>query len=135
MPEVIRLKNRGDFRVHRGFQWIDKNNDRHYPKDMSTHHVFYTLLMIWNHSAPEDMKIHPYKRYTFSSSYTSEYMANAVKSLMIEFSKRDDVEIYLHKFNQIRDNVRTLQKQMRHATRYQIGVDKFKKSFGLGVDD
>ena len=93
--KIIRLQNREDYKVWKGFQWLDQYGQRHYPKNMETRHLFYTLRMIWNHSAPEELKLKPYIKHTFSTFYTPEYMRNAIKALMAELSKRDDTELYL----------------------------------------
>jgi hypothetical protein len=73
------------------FQWKDRTDTFHYPKDMSTYHLFHTLKMIWNHSVPEVMKVHPYKRYNFGIFYTSKYMATAVRVIIQELSNRNDL--------------------------------------------
>jgi hypothetical protein len=59
--------------------------------DMNTKHVFYTLLMIWNHSAPEDAQIWFRHRYVFDSFYTPEYMLQAFNALYHEIKTREDL--------------------------------------------
>lgn len=58
---------------------------------MKTKHLFYTWLMIWNHSAPKELRIWDTHRYTFGSFYTPKYMLNAFRSLYIELKNRDDI--------------------------------------------
>lgn len=58
---------------------------------MDTRHLFFTLRMIWNHSAPEPLKLHPFKRYKFNRrTYTDEYMLTAVRVMLHELRKRRD---------------------------------------------
>ena len=80
--------------IQDSFKWRDRQGEFHYPKDMTTKHVFFTLRMIWNHTVPEEMQIEPFQRYNFSSFYTSEYMATAVKNLISELTLRDDLAPY-----------------------------------------
>ena len=103
MTTVIRLKNQDDwFRTHRGFQWMDKYYVQHYPKDMATHHLFYTLRMIWNHTVPEDMKIKPYKHYRLDpNAYNKEYLITAIRALGEELARRNDTELYMPQLNKM----------------------------------
>ena len=59
---------------------------------MKTHHLFYTLRMIWNHSAPAHLKLKPFKQYMFNQFYTSAYMGKAVKNIVPELLAREDLE-------------------------------------------
>ena len=90
------------------FQWKDRNDVFHYPCDMETRHIFYTLKMIWNHSVPENMKLKPYKKYRFSPFYTAKYMKVAVKCLIAELKTRNDIELYLHQMQQIQQRMEAL---------------------------
>jgi len=81
----------------KNFQWLDREGVYHYPKDMETKHIFFTLRMIWNHSAPEYMRIEPYKRYSFGSFYTPTYIKTTVVNLCEELSKRTDLQPYFVK--------------------------------------
>ena len=73
-----------------GFMWRDRHRNYHHPTQMETHHLFYTLRMIWNHSAPSRMKIRPYRKYRFSFFYSNEYMLQAVKHLLKELNSRSN---------------------------------------------
>ena len=84
MNDLIKPKELSDF------QWRTRTGEFLDPKQMEARHLFYTLRMIWNHSAPEELKIRPYKRYRFSVFYTPEYMKKAVHALMNELSTRID---------------------------------------------
>jgi len=77
-----------------GFVWIGKGGVPYLPVEMETSHLFFTVRMIWNHSAPENMKIKPYKRYLFGPTYTNEYMLSAIASLLRELCRRDDMTAY-----------------------------------------
>lgn len=76
------------------FTWRDRHGEFHDPKDMHTKHLFHTLRMIWNHSAPEYLKVHPFQKYKFPEFYTSDYMGAAVSAMYHELSKRDDLNDY-----------------------------------------
>jgi hypothetical protein len=73
------------------FKWRDHNGEFHNPKDMHTRHVYYTLRMIWNHSAPAEYTIKPFIKYNFSSFYTTEYVIAAVNVLLKELSRRNNL--------------------------------------------
>lgn len=61
---------------------------------MTTQHLFFTLRMIWNHSAPVEDRIEPYRRYYFSDYYTDEYVREGVRNMLIELSRRNDLKPY-----------------------------------------
>lgn len=82
----------------RGFLRIDK---------MASSHLFNTLRMIWNHSAPEEFKLHPYKMYKFGPFYTAEYMHDAVTAMLAELKWRTDLNPY--EVDQIRHMIRSAQ--------------------------
>ena len=79
------------------FMWKDSKEIFYRPEDMKTKHIFFTLRMIWNHAVPKDMQILPYKKYSFGSFYTKEYIKRAIKDLLSELSKRDDLTPYFKK--------------------------------------
>lgn len=83
------LKRKGDSIVK--FKWRDQKGTFHDPGTMSTHHLFYVLLMVWNHSVPEKMKLRPFREYLFGSFYTGEYMKETVKVLGAELDTRTDL--------------------------------------------
>lgn len=60
-------------------------------KEMETKHLFYTWLMIWNHSAPQELRIWDTKRYVFGPFYTNEYMLEAFREIYIELKTRKDI--------------------------------------------
>jgi hypothetical protein len=76
------------------FRWRTSTKDGKrslLPSEMETRHVFYTLLMIWNHTMPIEARTEGYKEYTFSSFYTPEYMAKAVYAHVEELATRRDM--------------------------------------------
>ncbi len=80
--------------LQKAFRWKDRDHNFHYPKDMATRHLFFTLRMIWNHSVPDQLKILPYTEYHFSPFYTVEYMTEAVRHLATELATRKDLTPY-----------------------------------------
>lgn len=74
------------------FKWKTSNDNNFIsPKDMHSKHLFYTWLMIWNHSAPKELRIWDTHKYVFNSFYTNEYMLSAFANLYFELKKRTDL--------------------------------------------
>lgn len=90
--------------------WRTASGESLLPEQMETRHVFNTLRMIWNHVAPEDLRLHPYRRYR--SIYSREYMLEAVQHLATELAGRRDLT-HLQQ--------RELDEMVRSATRLRIG--------------
>lgn len=76
------------------FKWRTKGGEFYKPHNMTTHHLFFTIRMIWNHSVPEHMQIKPFKKYILSDFYDREYLIKAVYNLALELSTRDDLTSY-----------------------------------------
>lgn len=87
------------------FMWRDQRNNLHPVSSMHTRHLCSTLKMIWNHTVPELYKLRPFKRYSFSTFYTREYMIEAVRTMMEELAKRDDLGDYLFTITAIQHNM------------------------------
>lgn len=88
---MLKLISNKSVRKKREFVWVTANKRVLTPKSMSTNHLFSTIIMIWNHSAPDQFKITPYKKYVFHSIYTPTYMSQAVTHMYNELSTRDDL--------------------------------------------
>lgn len=73
------------------FIWLDRHGNSTRVSNMRTDHLVFTLRMIWNHSAPEDLKLRPYTQYSFSPFYTTDYMRSAVSSMLAELVTRKDM--------------------------------------------
>jgi hypothetical protein len=95
--EVIR---RLQSEVVPGFRWRERNGHQIAPSDMETRHVFYTLRMLWNNSAPADMRVGDYKPYRFDrTKYPPAYLTQAVQALVAELATREDMApIWLQEF-------------------------------------
>lgn len=76
------------------FQWRDQKGIFHSIDRMETRHIFFVLRMIWNHSAPNNMKIFPYKQYRFGDFYSKEYIKKAIKAMLPELASRSDLTSY-----------------------------------------
>lgn len=72
------------------FVWLSREGEPHQVSAMATRHLFYTLRMIWNYSAPQSLRIHPYRRYVFSPQYTPDYIAEATRAIALELYRRED---------------------------------------------
>lgn len=73
------------------FRWETQHGVKIQPKDMTTTHLFYSLRMIWNHTAPGHLQLRPFRRYTFSERFTAEYCKRAVRALIQELATRSDL--------------------------------------------
>ncbi|RLC88494.1 MAG: hypothetical protein DRJ03_02485 [Chloroflexi bacterium] len=76
------------------FRWRTRKGVFVQPANMETRHLFFTLRMIWNHSAPEEMHLHPFQKYEFTEYYTVAYMRKAVRACVIELKRRTDLTHY-----------------------------------------
>lgn len=79
------------FELDTGFRWLASSGRRWDPSEMETRHLFNTIRMIWNHSAPDHLQFKPFRRYMFSSFYSQEYFRDAVNALGAELSLREDM--------------------------------------------
>lgn len=78
--------------LSQNFEWRDRAGKFHKPADMTTSHLFFTVRIIWNHTVPNELRITPYRKYTFDHDiYTTEYMKNAVYFLTKELHTRNDL--------------------------------------------
>ena len=100
------------------FRWKDRKDNFHAPVQMETRHLFMTLVLIWNHTMPEDAFIDSsgrwtHHRYNLGPHYTVDYLSEAIGALAQELAKRDDMEpawrttlrkmeFYLFKSHQVR---------------------------------
>lgn len=73
------------------FRWRTQERELLCPTEMATRHLWFTLRMIWNHSAPAEAHLTPFKHYRFGPFYTPAYMASAVKALLNELRTRKDI--------------------------------------------
>lgn len=79
------------------FRWRDRYGTKHKPREMTTNHILYTWLMIWNHSVPSRFTIWFKNRYLFMDHYTNDYMQMAFGALYREIKRRGG---YGFKWNQ-----------------------------------
>jgi len=89
------LINKTEQPVLAPFEWLQSGGRGFLRVDhMATSHLFNVLRMVWNHSAPEEFKLHPFKRYNFGSHYTANYMAEAVRAMIAELGTRSNISAY-----------------------------------------
>lgn len=72
------------------FRWATADGLYLKPSSMTTKHVFYTWLMIWNHAAPSEYRIW-FNPKRFSSFYTPDYMLTAFVAMYAELKRRMDI--------------------------------------------
>lgn len=75
------------------FIWKTKDGRLLKPADMDTTHIFNTIKMLWNHTAPESMKIQPYIFYADISSWSHDKIRDAVINFAGEIINRKDLTI------------------------------------------
>jgi len=63
--------------------WVDRYGHPHHIESMTDSHLYYTLRMIWNHSAPEEFKFRPYIKYCFYKEYYSPKRLKKLIPIMI----------------------------------------------------
>ena len=91
LNRYMELATRGQYYPEKCFAWRDSSGTFHDIARMETRHLFNVLVMIWNHTMPDDAKTHDYKRYSFSAFYAPRYMQSAIKAILPELSARLDV--------------------------------------------
>ena len=65
--------------------------------------------------APEEYRLEPYRRYSFGPFYTTEYMAEAVRAMLPELEKRDDLQPnWKREMDEMRSRFRTTFKEVHH---------------------
>lgn len=79
------------------FRWLTRDGTRYRPDEMATHHLFYTLRVLWNHLVPARYVILPLNSYAFGPEYTSEYLRDALFYLYEEAHARKVVSPRLQK--------------------------------------
>ena len=73
-----------------GFRWVDQRRNHHRVEDMGTRHLFNTLKMLWNHSAPPDLQFRPFRQYQFVGIHARlDYQRAAVVRIGQELAARD----------------------------------------------
>jgi len=80
------------------FRWRTAEGKLLATKDMYTDHMINVIKMVWNHSAPVELRGSGSKSYSFDEYYTKEYMITAIRVLCHAISVRnlrDDQKIVL----------------------------------------
>jgi hypothetical protein len=91
---MIMLQNK---QIDTPFIWKDRKGNYHDPVNMETRHLFMTLVMIWNHTMPEQYVFHKsghwsHHRYTLGPFYSLDYLKQAVYAIADELNGREDLE-------------------------------------------
>ena len=106
-----------------GFMWLDQNGGCRAPAQMTTHHLFYSIKMMWNHLVPQEYKIIPYIRYGLNPKrFTEKYCKLAVHELSKELLTREDWWHYYGQMIQIHDRMKQMEgwSNETHTIRKQI---------------
>ncbi len=92
------ILNAGQTLPVQGFMWRTKGGDMIAPRDMETRHVFYTWLLIWNHSCPKELVRPEGRRYDeFGAWYTPQRMLTAFGVMTEELKRRHDLTLGFRK--------------------------------------
>jgi len=91
--ELRALNENEDFKPDPSFRWKAQSEGKLRVKDMETKHLFFSLRMIWNHSAPDRERVPPYRPWQLSSA-ASDYWKTALKELHFELMSRTNLEPY-----------------------------------------
>lgn len=76
------------------FEWRSMRHRMIPITSMATTHLYNTVVMIWNHAVPEPLKYRPFNHYVFGSFYTKEYMFQAIRYMLPELARRDNLKAY-----------------------------------------
>lgn len=76
------------------FRWRDQHGKLHSPILMGTRHLYFTVVMIWNHTMPYEARTHNYKEYRFGPFYSPSYLETAIRWMLPEVLRRHDLERY-----------------------------------------
>lgn len=74
------------------FEWRSRDGVFNPVNIMSTHHLWFTVRMAWNHTMPVAARSAEYKKYHFAPFYTAAYMREAIRAILRELAKRTDME-------------------------------------------
>lgn len=78
--------------LRNSWRWRDLKGQHHILSKMSTNFMYDSLLLIWNNTVPEKMRVVPFKPYNFPANhYTTEYLCKAVNEFLIVLHKRKDL--------------------------------------------
>jgi len=73
------------------FIWTTQEGQQIRPRDMETRHLFYSLRMIFNHTAPAAYQIAGCRRYAGPEAWPITYRRAAVVALVAELKNRSDL--------------------------------------------
>ena len=76
LPERARRRLQVKVKEVLGFVWVTQDGGRLTPAQMKTPHLFYTLRMIFNHTAPPCYQIPGCRRYALNMP--AEYLRAAI---------------------------------------------------------
>lgn len=71
--------------------WVTQEGEVMRFEDMSTSHLFFSIRMIYNHTAPPALQIHGCRRYHFD--WPAEMRRLGLKLLIAELAKRPKNEL------------------------------------------
>lgn len=83
-PPLISMQELADL----PFVWIQQNGEPIPVTKMKTTHLFHCIKMIFNHLAPEPMKLKPYRRYSGIDRWSPTGTRWALIAMVKEIAKR-----------------------------------------------
>lgn len=88
-------------------EWVTQDGEVWMFSEMSTSHLFYSVRMIYNHTAPPAYQIPGCRRYEMD--WPADIRRKAISDLMAELSTREDIKPWMiEQIRQMRDCIRKL---------------------------
>ena len=82
----------GDFEYYvENFHWRTQEGEVLTPPEMETSHIFNCVRMIFNHTAPEEMKLRPFKHWPSWEDVPAIQKRVCVMAFLTELSRRTDL--------------------------------------------
>lgn len=89
-------------------EWITQEGIVMQFAEMTTSHLFYSVRMIYNHTAPPAFQVPNCKHYS-GFDWPAELRAMAIRDLLAELSTRKDIKPWMiNQLRHMRDCIRTL---------------------------
>jgi hypothetical protein len=103
------------------FLWVNRKAEEYAVEDMATKHLLHSARMIWNHVAPNYLRIHPWEKHEFKE-HSLKYLLSALVIMYHELGTREDLNDYgMNTLQRMADRAEELKK-------YHIALKKHNDS-------
>ena len=79
--------------IVKSFRWKTHNKQELLVQEMSTQHIVYSLRMLWNHLAPDSLRIPGGKRWRGIDRMPADYLKESVRQFLLEAAQRNDLTV------------------------------------------